>query len=150
MSHSINFNIHDPSLSFSSMLCQTALLGCAGAAAATIFTSVGAIGGAFFAASGFLSHRLITWVCESLNCCPNSLLARVATFAAAAIGGVVAAIGVTAALGIKITLATAVVLTIGTLATAGAAILIFAGCFCSAAAAVGVALGNDQHQVLPF
>ncbi len=143
MTHPIDSPQHDPGLSFSTIICGTAMLGCAGAVAAAVFTPIAPVGGAIFGASYFLSNRLISWICHSIDCCPESLMAKVATFALSTIGGIAAAMAITAAFGIHMTFTVGVVLTIATIGTALAAILTLGGCLCCSAIATGVALGNN-------
>ncbi len=144
MTHPIDRPRQDPELSFSTIICGTAMLGCAGAVAAAVFTPIAPVGGAIFGASYFLSNRLIYFICQSVNCCPDSLIAKVATFALSTLGGVVAAMAITAAFGIHMTFTAGVVLAIATIGTAIAAILTLGGCLCCSAIVTGVALGNND------
>lgn len=82
----------------------------AGALAAGLFTAVSPLGGAIFAAAGFVAGqtvfsatdslgRAVDWICEKVNCDPESMVAKVAKNAAPVITGVLAALGLAIATG---------------------------------------------------
>lgn len=124
----------------------TALLSGAGAVAAAIFTPIAPVGGAIFGGSYFLSSRLISFICDKANCCPDNPVAKVATFVLSLIGGIAAAAAITTAIGFPMTFAAGAVLTIATIGTAVGAILALGGCLCSSAIATGVALGVGDQE----
>jgi hypothetical protein len=122
-----------------------ALMGGSSAIAAGIFTAVSPLGGAIFGVSQFFSSRLIHWVCDKINCCPDDIIFKVAQFGLSTIGGIGAAVLITAAIGFPMTMVTGLVLA-ATSVGVTIALLTLGGCFCSSAiTATGIALGGNTR-----
>lgn len=126
-----------------------ATMGGATALAAALLTTVSPLGGAIFGVSAFLGNRLIHWISDKVNCCPESPIYRIAQFALSTIGGIAAAALVTTALGFPITAATAAVLTVASIGVLISTILALGGCVFSSAIVTGVALqGSDSTTAI--
>ena len=119
------------------------------ALAAGAFTAISPLGGAVFGVSSFLSGRLINWICDKVNCFPDSIVARVAQFALSTIGGIGAAVLVTTLVGFPMTMTSGVILAVASIAISVAAGLALASCLCSSAIATGIALGNSATPETP-
>jgi hypothetical protein len=124
-----------------------ALLGGAGAVAAGLFTTVSPLGGAIFGVSYLLSNRLIHWICDQINCCPESLIFKVGQFALATIGGIATSVLITTAVGFPMTMVTGIILTVASIGITVAALLTLGGCLCSSAVATGMALGTNDDGI---
>jgi hypothetical protein len=121
-----------------------ALLGGAGAVAAGLFTTVTPLGGAVFGVSYLLSSRLVYWICEQVNCWPESIVFRIAELALSVIGGIGAAVLITTNVGFPITLATGIALMLTSIGVTAAALLTLGGGLCSSALATGIAINGDS------
>jgi ABC-type branched-subunit amino acid transport system permease subunit len=124
-----------------------ALLGGAGAVAAGLFTTVSPLGGVIFGVSYLLSSRLIHWICDQINCCPESLIFKVGQFALATIGGIAASVLITTIVGFPMTMATGVILAVASIGITAAALLTLGGCLCSSAVVTGMALGTSDGGI---
>ncbi len=124
-----------------------ALMGSAGAVAAGLFTMISPLGGAIFGVSYLLSNRLIHWICDKINCCPDSLIFKVAQFALSTIGGIAASVLITTAVGFPMTMMTGIILTVAAIGVTMAALLTLGGCLCSSAVATGIALGANDDSI---
>lgn len=137
----LNFDTNSPAARLGTAMCGAVMSAGTGAIAGALFTPVGAVGGAIFGASYSLSSTLITVICEQLNCCPDSPIAKVATFALSLIGGIAAGVGIATALGFQMTVATGVILVLASAATS-IALGCLGVCCCGAALAGGLAWGG--------
>jgi hypothetical protein len=124
----------------------TALSGGAGAIAAGIFTTVSPLGGAVFGVSSFLSHWLIHWICDKINCCPESVVFKVAQFTLRVIGGIGAGVLTTTVVGFPMTMTTGVILTVALTGVIIATLLTLGSCLCSSAAASGLAFAAGDGR----
>jgi hypothetical protein len=124
-----------------------ALMSSAGAVAAGLFTTISPLGGAIFGVSYLLSNRLIHWICDKVNCCPDSIIFKVAQFALSTIGGIAASVLMTSAIGFPMTMMTGVILTVASIGVTVATLLTLGGCLCSSAVATGIALGKHDDRL---
>ncbi len=106
--------------------------------AAGLLTVVSPLGGAVFGIGSFLGHCLIHWISDKVECCPDSLVFKVAQFGFSTIGGISAGILLTAALGFQIPVSAAIFLTAASIAIAISTILTLGGCLCSSAIVTGI------------
>jgi len=58
------------------------------ALAAGLFTAVSPLGGAIFGATRFVGSRVVGWICDKVNCAPDSKVAAVAKGVLSVIGGI--------------------------------------------------------------
>lgn len=126
------------------LLVGSAIMGVACAVAAAAFTSVGALGGAVFGVTTFLSNQAINWICDKMQICEDNLLCKIAKCVLGTIGGIGVSVLITAALGFPITFGTGVMLTVVAIGSTIGTVLAFGGCFCSSAIASGIAFANNQ------
>jgi hypothetical protein len=145
MAQAITLQKQNNELLMPNLICGAAILGCAGAVTSLFFSSVNPIAGAAFGASYSLSSQLVQWVCTSVNCCPDSLVARVATFVMSSLVGIGVAMAVAAGFGASMTFGTAAIFTIVSVATAISAFLACGGCLCCSALATGIATANNGN-----
>ena len=124
-----------------SLLFGTAFAAGSTALVAGAFTAISPLGGAIFGASSFLAGRLINFICDKVECCPDSMVAKCSKVALSFLGGIGAAILITTFVGFPMTFTAGLVLTVGTMAATIGAGIAFAGCICSSALATGIALG---------
>lgn len=83
-----------------------------GALAAGLFAGVSPLGGAIFGVAGFLAGytakqfnifgRAVDWICEKVNCDPESMVAKVVKVAAPIITGILAGLALTLATGFSL------------------------------------------------
>ena len=118
-----------------------------GAAAATIFTTVGPVGGAVFGASYYFASHAVNMICDQVNWSPDDPMAQVAKCALATIAGIAAAAAITTLVGFPLTFGTAVVLSGAMFGTALAIILACGGTICCSLAMINGAFGSTQQRV---
>ncbi len=131
-------------LSSAELVFTAAFVTSASAATAGLFTSIGPLGGAIFGFSSWLSSRIIYWICDKVNCCPDHLIFRTAQLAFSTIASIAAAALITTTFGFPMTVTAGFVLTAASLSVTLAASLVLGGCFCLSAISTGVALGTDR------
>lgn len=140
---------HQPQQGFTParMTFGTVLAGGTCAAAAGLFTTMSPLGGAIFGASGFLCSRLIHWIYDKVNCCPDNIIFKVAQSVLPIIGGIAAGAFITSAIGFPMTIMTGVLLSAASIAVTFAALIALGGCLCSSAAATGIILGRNDEGI---
>lgn len=85
----------------------------ASAATAGLFTAISPLGGAIFAVSESVTRRAVSWICDKVNCCPDSLIAKVARFVLPTIAGIGAGYAVLSVGGFPVTITSAVGIYVG-------------------------------------
>ena len=116
------------------------LAGGMGAVCAGLFTTISPLGGAVFGVSEYLSSHLISWICDKVDCCPDSMVAKVAKYALTIIGEIAAAAMVTTLVGFPMTVTSAVTLSITTIVATVVSMSIIACCCPTAGAAMGASV----------
>ena len=117
------------------------------AAAVGLFTTMSPLGGAIFGVSSFLCTRLLHWICDKINCCPDNIIYRVAQLVLPIIGGIAAGALITSAIGFPMTIMTGVLLSAASMAVTFAALIVLGGCLCSSAMATGIILGRNDEVI---
>ena len=118
-----------------------AFVGGIGAVSAGLFTTISPLGGAVFGASYALGGHLISWICDKVGCCPDSMVTAVAKQALVTIGGIAAGALVTTLVGFPMTVTSAVTLSIAITVTL---LAMQCCCFATGAAAIGAAAMSRQ------
>lgn len=92
----------------------------AGALSAGLFTTISPLGGAIYGLGNWVGERGVTsavsWICDKLDCDPDSTVAKVAKSAIFTIAGIGAGLAVIFAAGFSVTLGSAISLVAGTFA----------------------------------
>ncbi len=129
-----------------SILMGAALLAGTSAIASTLFTSIGAIGGAIFGASFALTGSLVRWVFEKIDPNQDSTTAKTAQFVITLLGGIAMAGAITYFAGFPLTLGSGMLLALGSLVVGVGGALAMGGCLCSSAIATAIAIGGGDNQ----
>ena len=127
--------------SLAQLLVGSAFAGGATALAAGIFTTISPLGGAIFGVSEWVTGHLINWICNKMDCCPDSMVAKVGKMCLQIIGGIVAAALLTTLAGFPMTFTTGVILSVATTAT----LMISACAFCCLCAPLAAITGLGSN-----